>query len=143
METVVDTTSTFQTKLDELLQVGFLTGSRAFGTNDERSDFDVVYLITDTGKIDDILTGYDRTPSCYFSGYYVKIDDGVVNLIPVHPCEYLPWYLATVAMTSTLKLSGINDTIKRHAVFMGMVSLFKATVGQISQNEYNKLKKKI
>ena len=116
--------------LEQLLKVGFLTGSRAFGTNRKDSDYDIVYSIEDSAIIADILGNQERTPSGYFSGYCVKDGDKIINLIPVHPHEYLPWYLATKAMTVTLKQSGINDPIRKYSVFMGMVSLFKGTVEQ-------------
>ena len=116
--------------LDRLLAVGFLTGSRAFGTNREDSDYDVVYSIEDSSLVGDILGDAKRSPSDYFAGYFVKDGDKQINLIPVHPHEYLPWYLATKAMTSTLKQSGIIDPIRKYSVFMGIVSLFKGTVEQ-------------
>ena len=119
--------------LTKLLKIGFLTGSRAFGTNRVDSDYDVVYSIDDSQKIADILGDAKRSPSDYFAGYFVKDGDKQINLIPVHPHEYLPWYLATKAMTATLKQSGIVDPIRKHSVFMGIVSLFKGTVEQRGQ----------
>ena len=130
--------------LDKLLAVGFLTGSRAFGTNSEDSDYDIVYSVEDTGKIKDILGNAEISPSDYFAGYFVKDGCKVINLIPVHPHEYLPWYLATKAMTATLKQSGIVDSIKKYSVFMGIVSLFKGTVEQRgSLSNYAFVKEKI
>ena len=116
--------------LAKLLEVGFLTGSRAFGTNREDSDYDVVYSIEDSQKITDIIGDAKRSPSDYFAGYFEKDGDKQINLIPVHPHEYLPWYLATKAMTATLKQSGIVDPIRKYSVFMAIVSLFKGTVEQ-------------
>lgn len=114
-------------KLMELLEVGFLTGSRAFGTARPDSDFDIVYSIEQSPKISAIIEGIEKYPSDYFAGYYVNIDSQQVNLIPVHPHEYLPWYLATKAMTASLTISGIDNPIDKYSVFSGMVSLFKAT----------------
>lgn len=116
--------------LDKLLEIGFLTGSQAFGTARENSDYDVVYSIEDSQEIGEIIKGLERKPSEYFSGYFVIDGDKQINLIPVHPHEYLPWFLATKAMTATLKQSGITDPIKKYSVFMGIVSLFKGTVEQ-------------
>lgn len=131
--------------INKLLKVGFLTGSRAFGTNRDDSDYDIVYSVDDSQKINDIIGGMERSPSEYFSGYFIRADDGKqINLIPVHPHEYLPWYLATKAMTSTLKQSGIADPIRKYSVFMGIVSLFKGTVEQRgSLDEYAIVKKNI
>jgi predicted nucleotidyltransferase len=116
--------------LTKLLEIGFLTGSRAFGTSREDSDYDVVYSIEDSQKVADIIGDAERSPSGYFAGYFVKDGNKQINLIPVHTHEYLPWYLATKAMAVTLKQSGIVDPIRKYSVFMGIVSLFKGTVEQ-------------
>lgn len=117
--------------LKRLLEMGFLTGSRAFKTNREDSDYDIVYPVDYAPFINDILGNLERTPSEYFAGYFVKVDGKTINLIPVHPHEYLPWYLATLAMKETLKVSGIDNPIDKYSVFMGIVSLFKGTVKKL------------
>jgi predicted nucleotidyltransferase len=130
--------------LDQLLEVGFLTGSRAFGTNRENSDYDVVYSIEDSQRIKEIIALNETTPSDYFAGYCIQDGDKTINLIPVHPHEFLPWYLATKAMRETLKASGIDDPIRKYSVFMGIVSLFKGTVEQRHNlSEYEKIKPEI
>jgi len=130
--------------IDKLLSIGFLTGSRAFKTNRDDSDYDIVYSIVDSQKINEIIDGLEKVPSDYFAGYYVKNDNKTINLIPVHPHEYLPWYLATLAVKETLLLSGIKDPIKKYSVFMGIVSLFKGTVDQLQNlDAYNDVKKQI
>jgi hypothetical protein len=127
---------------DELLKIGFLTGSRAFGTNREDSDYDIVYSVVDSCLISKVIEGRETTPSDYFAGYCFRDDDSaLINLIPVHPHEFLPWYLATRAMKETLKISGIDSPIKKYAVFMGIVSLYKGTVQEEGMvNNYNKVK---
>jgi len=130
--------------LGKLLEVGFLTGSRAFKTFRWNSDFDIVYSIDDSYKIEEIIKGKEKHPSGYFAGYTINVDDRTINLIPVHPHEYLPWYLATKAMTVTLKQSGIVDPIKKYSVFMGIVSLYKGTVEQQGNlDAYDKVKERI
>lgn len=130
--------------INKLLEIGFLTGSRAFGTNREDSDYDIVYSIEDSVQISDIITGLEQVPSKYFSGYYVKHEEKQINLVPVHPHDFLPWYLATKAMEATLIQSEIVDPIKKYAVFMGIVSLYKGTVEQRrTLSEYKKIKEKI
>jgi len=130
--------------LTKLLEVGFLTGSRAFGTNREDSDYDVVYSIEDSQKIADIIGDSEKISSDYFAGYFVKDGYKQINLIPVHPHEYLPWYLATKAMAATLKQSGIVDPIRKYSVFMGIVSLFKGTVEQRGKlSAYTSIKEEI
>jgi hypothetical protein len=47
-------------------------------------------------------------------------------------------------MRKTLKISGINDPIRKYSVFMGIVSLFKGTVEQLGTlNKYRELREKI
>lgn len=130
--------------LEELLKIGFLTGSRAYGTAKENSDYDIVYSIEDSERVDFIIAGRTRSPSNYFAGYYVYDGDKQINLIPVHPHDFLPWYLATKAMAATLRQSGIIDPIKKYSVFMGIVSLFKGTVKeQGNLSNYSLLKNRI
>jgi len=130
--------------LDQLLTIGFLTGSRAFGTNRDDSDYDIVFSIEDSGRIDDIIGKLEKTPSNYFAGYYVYDNGVTINLIPVHPHEFLPWYLATKAMKATLATSGITSPIKKYAVFSGMVALYKGTVEELRNlGAYITLKEKI
>jgi len=127
--------------VDRLLEYGFITGSQAFGTARENSDIDVVYSIQDAHHINEILGSIERNPSNYFAGYWV-IDNGKpINLIPVHPHDFLPWYLATKAISATLKDSGIVDPIKKYAVFQGIVCLFRGTIAELgSIQHYDKLK---
>lgn len=123
---------TLEELLEALLQYGFLTGSQAFDTATEESDWDIVYPVHFSQEIDKILAGYVKVDSDYFAGYVVRHGTHAVNLIPVHPHEFKPWYLATKAMRSTLKLSGLaKEPIKKYSVFMGIVSLFKGTVAQL------------
>lgn len=133
-----------ETILNKLLEVGFLTGSRAFGTNRDDSDYDIVYSIDDSHHIKNIIGNKETIPSDYFAGYYINDDGKQINLIPVHPHEYLCWYLATKAMKETLIISEIDNPIGKYSVFSGMVALFKGTVKQRSSlSEYGKVQEHI
>lgn len=114
--------------VERLLDYGFITGSQAFGTAREDSDTDIVYPIYYSQQVAKIIEGHDIAKSDYFSGYYISVDGKQINLIPVHPHEFLPWYLATLAMRETLKISGIIDPIKKYAIFQGIVCLYKGMV---------------
>jgi len=114
--------------LVELLKVGFLTGSRMYGTHRPDSDWDIVYNIKDAPKINRLLLGQERLPSKYFSGYFVDSGTGVINMIPVHPMDYHPWLLATNAMQATLYHTKIKDPTAKYALFQGLVALYKATI---------------
>jgi predicted nucleotidyltransferase len=130
--------------VDRLLEWGFLTGSQAFGTAREDSDIDIVYSIQDSDRIAQIIGPVEQRPSSYFAGYTIDDNGKQVNLIPVHPHEFLPWFLATKALTATLKDSGIIDPIKKYAIFQGIVCFFKGTVAELRNiDEYDKLKERI
>lgn len=130
--------------LDQLLKIGFLTGSRAFGTNNDDSDYDIVYSVEDGARVSDIIGSLEKIPSNYFAGYYIHDNGITINLIPVHPHEFLPWYLATKATKATLATSGITSPIKKYAVFSGMVALYKGTVEELRNlSAYIELKEKI
>ena len=118
--------------LKRLLCFSFLTGSRAFGTNRDDSDYDIVYPIYFEDSIKEIIKGRTTNQSNYFSGYTILVDGLLINLIPVHPHDFLPWYLATKAIKETLITSGLNENpTKKYSVFMGIVSLFKGTVEEL------------
>lgn len=131
--------------LEKLLQYGFVTGSQAFGTARPDSDIDVVFAIQDQHKIDEILAGYERENSLYFSGFYVNDEDGKqINLIPVHPHDFLPWYLATRAVSASLKDSEITDPIKKYSLFQCLVGIFRGLVEERGDlQNYNMLKEEI
>lgn len=117
--------------LEECLQYGFLTGSRAMGNARQDSDYDVVVPINYKDKIHDQLSQVKTSE--YFNGFTFDSSDNpskLINIIPVHPHEFLPWFLATKAMAATILISGLTDRIQIHAVFFGIVQYFKATVKQ-------------
>jgi len=119
---------------EELLKYGFLTGSRAFGTN---SDYDIVIPIYDLQDVKNILNDQNISTeqSNYFSGFKFSHEEKQINIIPVHPHEFLPWYLATKAMKASLKISGIKDRIKKHSIFMGIICLYKGMVEELKNIE--------
>jgi len=130
--------------VERLLEYGFVTGSRVFGTAREDSDIDIVYPIYYSQHIARIIEGHDITRSDYFSGYYISDEGKIINLIPVHPHEFLPWYLATKAIEATLILSNIKDPIKKYAVFQGIVCLYKGTVEEkLNIKEYELIARSI
>ena len=133
------------TILEQLLKIGFLTGSRAFGTVRKFSDWDIVYSIEDTAIVDSLLSNYTKRPSAYFNGYFIFEGATEINLIPVHFHEFFPWYLATEAMKATLKFSSITNKIAIHSMFMILVSMFKGQVPQLgsSPEDYQELKQTI
>lgn len=113
---------------DDLLKIGTLTGSRAFGTNNDKSDYDIVIPISRKEEMDYISNGLERRASEYSNGFYIECEGKIINLILVHDESYAPWCLATKAMISVLKESGIVSARKKYAIFEGFVALFKAAL---------------
>ena len=60
-----------QNMVDNLLEIGFLTGSRAFGTHRKSSDIDIAFSMIHTPQIDRLVRNMDREASQYFNGYTV------------------------------------------------------------------------
>lgn len=108
--------------MDELLELGFLTGSRAFGTEKEDSDFDIVISIKNMQKVLSIIEGKEITESNYFKGFYIDDNSKKINIIPVHPKEYIPWEMATVAVSAILKKAEFTQE-QKYALFQGIRSL--------------------
>ncbi len=127
-----------QEVIGKLLEFGFLTGSRAWGTNTTESDWDIAFSVGDTQLVDGLLPDENRTESEYFGGYYVAIGGVKINLIPLHPHAFLPWFLTTEAFKATFKLTSIKDPIKKYSLFEGMVAMFKATTSELGDlNTYH------
>jgi len=114
--------------LEKLLRVGFLTGSRAFGGFTDESDWDIVHSIEDTALVASIIGNLPHEQSAYFSGYYIEYEGVKINIIPVHPHEFLPWYLATEAFKATWLKSRIPGAIKKYAAFGALINMFRGLV---------------
>jgi len=129
----------------QILDMGFITGSHAYGTAKEGSDLDIVIQVQDKEKVRKLLIGSpSMRDSDYFAGFKAIVYDYCVNIIPVHPHEFLPWFLTTEAMKVTLVKSGITNKILYCSIFQGMVALFKATLPQLQNLEaYEKLNYRI
>jgi predicted nucleotidyltransferase len=133
--------------LRALLNIGFLTGSRAYGTAELFSDWDIVISIERLSQIEPLLEGMERHPSDYSNGFKIRLPAGtVINIIPVHPHAYLPWFLATKAVMATLRDSHITNPIQKYALFELLVGAFKglcpvASTQAIIEQRYAQIQK--
>lgn len=109
---------------DELLELGFLTGSRAFGTAAEDSDYDIVVSMTNIQKVMKIIEGLETTQSDYFNGFYIDTDGMKINIIPVHPDEIIPWMMATEGVKAILSKVDFEKQ-QKYALFQGIRSLVR------------------
>lgn len=130
--------------LRDILDIGFLTGSRAFGTNRPNSDYDIIFSIDDTDKIESLISGHKRERSNYFTGFFIYDCDlnNNINLIPVHCHEYRAWVLATYSLKDTIKLSKIDNKIKIHSLFLALVSIFKGLIEEHKNIDKYKIENK-
>jgi hypothetical protein len=108
---------------DQLLEIGFLTGSRAYGTEKKDSDFDIVINIKDLQMAYHRIGDKEVKESEYFGGFYFSEGDDKINVIPVHPNEYEPWYFTTKAMTAILE-HAVCSQEEKYAMFSGIKALF-------------------
>jgi hypothetical protein len=97
----------------------FITGSRRFGTNKKESDLDVCVCIEDIDAIKSQVMDYRN--SIYNNG--IKFSDKSknieINVIPLHPVDYISWYHAANLMDlipnkkskSRYELHGLHQTL--------------------------------
>ena len=114
--------------IEDLLNLCYLTGSRAFGTERPDSDWDLVYSVHNDSKINSLTTGLVRAPSNYNSGFWIDLKFGKVNFIPVHPQEFPAWVFATRAVKAILKDTAILDRSAKIALFESLVTMMKLTL---------------
>lgn len=84
----------------------FITGSRRFGTNHKNSDLDICICIVDFDDVKNIIVNkYNSSykKSDYNNGikFKYKPNDVEINVIPLHPVDYVTWYHATKLMEAT------------------------------------------
>lgn len=129
---------------NNLTRLGFISGSRAFGTERPRSDLDLVVSGFRREEAINLLKRAPRVtvyPSTYFGGskfvWLSSLENQAmcINLIPVHPSAFRAWYLATIAMASTCKAARFQDPEDKYGVFEAMVAAFKLTTHKQTTGE--------
>ncbi len=135
--------------LTKLLEYGFLTGSQAFGTADEHSDWDFcfpVFYSTEVYNILDEFSWDSEESSTYFNGikysqktkkmgsngYFIE---NQLNAIPVHYHAFKSWYLTTQIVPIVYR--NVNLTkIQKHGIFesfMAQINGYSSEQGDIEQ----------
>lgn len=130
----------FKEICDSFFEFGYLTGSRAFGTNRLDSDYDFMFCVVDNQRVADMISGYSTVPSDYNSGFKIEVDNKTINFIPLHPHAMLPWMVATQALKSVIKdVPSMNDPLKKYCFFEAMVcSLRGLNIPQGDTKSYEK-----
>ena len=127
--------------LEILTGFGFLTGSRAFGTFSEKSDYDIVFSVLDRADVMLKCENHRFIQSDYFQGGKIKLDDGEINLIFVHPHDFAVWFYATEAVKAILLKSGIKDRISKLALFESFRGSLKGLLPRLKNiKAYEELK---
>lgn len=121
---------------EQIVSMGFLTGSQTFGTQHQDSDFDIVTTADKASELADLLEQAfpipcTRETSSYFSGskytWWDTTRAGTVtfNIVPLPHQSIEAWYLTTLAMSVTFKRSNISSKIVKYGLFESMVASFK------------------
>ena len=108
-----------------LLDYGFLTGSRAFGTEREDSDYDIAYPMRHDDIVSELLSAYKFENSMYFNGSKHTVGKRIINKIPLNECEVAPWVFATKAMIATYKETGVVDKQTKYGMFQTLTGMYK------------------
>jgi hypothetical protein len=116
----------------KLLSMGFITGSRGFGTAHVDSDWDIAIWASDLAKCRELLEGCkpdNVTHSLYNnSEMYIYGHKEMINIIPLSAYELRPWWLATKALASTLPGLDIINPIHKYALFEAVKASFKGII---------------
>jgi len=81
----------------------FITGSRRFGTCKQESDIDVCILINKRQELFD--KAVEPKLSNYNNGFKTNVNGREVNIIPLHPLDFVAWFYAAKLMCETPNLS--------------------------------------
>ena len=130
--------------LEQLLYHGFMTGSRAYGTARDDSDYDIVVPTIRQDEINAILLGIERTNSNYNNGFWVQDGEIKINIIHVHPNDFYPWYLTTRIMKSLKNCSYLFKPENRQYFisFFGLtLASFRASLKFRTNDENIKISK--
>lgn len=129
--------------LVELLTLGIPTGSRVVGGFSEESDWDIVIPVTSSEEAKAIVEPYIyyESPSNYFNGckYGILSSKGAyhLNLLFVHPREFLAWFRATRALRGEFRDGGIDLTKNgRVTIFETLMVQFRDKIPLMTVKEF-------
>lgn len=114
----------------------FVTGSRAFGWENQESDWDVCIRAKDLASANvrlEILGGNKESKdSDYNSGKKGVTAYGEINLIPLHPLDMLCWFLATMEIRKLSRVYGIGGRLGakefKHGLFESLRGWYKTVI---------------
>ena len=101
----------------------FITGSVIFGCATKHSDLDICIPIMYALDIKDYTT------SNYNNGIKFKHNDIVINLIRLHPVEYVAWHNAVTMANSIELFKNSKDKNNRYALYQMLRSIATLNIG--------------
>lgn len=111
----------------------FITGSRRFGTDNDKSDLDIVVC----NKYREEILTRTKNPkhSNYNNGFTFYYKNLTINIIPLHPLDYVCWFYAAKLMILT---PNKDDKIKAelhglHQTYVGLMKFWLS--GEMINND--------
>ena len=101
----------------------FITGSVIFGCATEKSDLDICIPIMYQPDIKDYIE------SNYNNGIKFKHNDVVINLIRLHPVEYVAWHNAVTMANSIELFKNSKDKNSRYSLYQMLRSIAILNIG--------------
>jgi hypothetical protein len=120
-------TNVIDSKIESILDYGFITGSQSFGTATEESDWDFCFPIVYQSEVNGILNEYKwnkEEHSDYFNGTKYVFQNKILNIIPVHPHAFKAWYLTTQIVPIIYRNMTLTK-IQKYAIFESSVAQIK------------------
>lgn len=109
----------------------FITGSVIFGCATEKSDLDICIPIMYQPDIKDYIE------SNYNNGIKFKHNDVVINLIRLHPVEYVAWHNAVTMANSIELFKNSKDKNTRYSLYQMLRSIAILNIGsEINSDNY-------
>lgn len=109
----------------------FITGSVIFGCATEKSDLDICIPIMYQPDIKDYIE------SNYNNGIKFKHNDIVINLIRLHPVEYVAWHNAVTMANSIELFKNSKDKNTRYSLYQMLRSIAILNIGsEINSDNY-------
>ena len=124
----------------------FVTGSRAFGWDNPRSDWDVCVRAKDmeqaNRRLDQLILEFGSKPakdSDYNNGKKGETKFGEINLIPLHPLDMVCWFLTTMEIRKLSRIYGIGSRLGskefKHGLFENLRGWYKTVIPYTGDTE--------
>lgn len=131
-------------EIQKISATAFLTGSFRFKRNYSSSDIDIAVIITDKVNISEDLRlrNIAIIDSKYNGGfkYQKTLNDRYVNIIPLHPVEFVCWYKAAKmidVITSDIKQMNRQEFHAFHQMILATIKLALSKKKIYSKNYTN------